>query len=107
MRNGEEECEFFIHCCFSFVQDWLFEANPFLPHVKRTLSSDSSLRPDGDVLISDVNPEYLKIPPCPKCSGVLKPNVTFFGESIPKTRTQLTYDLVDNCDAVFVSRLLP
>ena len=42
----------------------------------------------------------MKVPSCPKCGGILKPNVVFFGESIPKARTNHTYDLVDNSSAV-------
>ena len=50
--------------------------------------------------ITDFDPELMKIPTCPKCSGVLKPNVVFFGENIPKVRTNHTYHLVDNSRAV-------
>ena len=33
---------------------------------------------------------------------MLKPDVVFFGENIPKARTQLSYDLTDSADVLLV-----
>ena len=46
------------------------------------------VRPDGDVELRDAGKNFL-IPPCDKCGGILKPNVVFFGDGIPKPRAQL------------------
>ena len=29
-----------------------------------------------------------RVPPCPKCSGILKPFVVFFGDNVPKPRVE-------------------
>ena len=42
--------------------------------------------PDGDADIDDVDFSTMKIPDCKYCGGILKPNVVFFGDSIPKPR---------------------
>ena len=47
--------------------------------------------------------ERFKVPNCPKCSaGVLKPNVTFFGDSVPVDLVQRIRDLVKHCDSMLV-----
>ena len=42
-------------------------------------------RPDGDVELGDAG-RHFRFPPCKRCGGILKPNVVFFGDSIPKDR---------------------
>ena len=44
--------------------------------------------PDGDALIDDKHIESFNIVNCTKCDGVLKPNVVFFGDNVPKCRVQ-------------------
>ena len=42
-------------------------------------------RPDGDVELKGAG-EHFYFPPCSECGGILKPNVVFFGDTIPKPR---------------------
>ncbi|MGZ4597941.1 MAG: Sir2 family NAD-dependent protein deacetylase, partial [Actinomycetes bacterium] len=51
------------------------------------------VRPDGDVDL-DVTDGFV-VPACTTCGGVLKPDVVFFGENVPKDRVQRCYDAVD------------
>lgn len=44
-------------------------------------------RPDGDVELQDAGRGFL-VPPCPRCGGILKPNVVFFGDGVPVERSQ-------------------
>lgn len=44
-------------------------------------------RPDGDVELRDAGVAFT-VPPCPSCGGILKPDVTFFGDSVPQQRAQ-------------------
>ena len=55
------------------------------------------VRPDGDVELRDAGKGFL-IPPCDQCGGVLKPNVVFFGDGIPKPRAEM-WDLLSRCHA--------
>jgi NAD-dependent SIR2 family protein deacetylase len=57
-------------------------------------------RPDGDVEIADTGGFH--VPACETCGGVLKPDVVYFGESVPKPRVQRCYDLVDTAPALLV-----
>ncbi|MEO8285487.1 MAG: NAD-dependent protein deacetylase [Chloroflexota bacterium] len=42
------------------------------------------------------------VPLCPKCGGLVKPAVVFFGESVPHEKTQKAFDLVGESDALLV-----
>jgi NAD-dependent SIR2 family protein deacetylase len=57
-------------------------------------------RPDGDVEVTDT-PAF-ETPRCSACGGALKPDVVFFGESVPKERVDRCYALVDAAPALLV-----
>ena len=61
------------------------------------------IRPDGDVEVEFQNSEKaFMVPPCPSCGGVLKPDVVFFGDSLPKWRAQQALELAQNASGVVV-----
>ena len=51
------------------------------------------IRPDGDVDLEDT--DGFVVPAC-ECGGVLKPDVVFFGENVPKDRVARCYAAVDS-----------
>ena len=61
----------------------------------------AELRPDGDAVVDDW--ASIEVVDCLACGGVLKPDVVFFGESVPKTRVARAYELVDAADALVVA----
>ncbi|GAA0673981.1 NAD-dependent protein deacetylase [Kitasatospora atroaurantiaca] len=64
--------------------------------------ADSPVNPDGDVELPDSLVASFRIAPCETCGGILKPDVVFFGENVPKSRVQQCYDLVDGARALLV-----
>ncbi|MDO5683862.1 MAG: NAD-dependent protein deacetylase, partial [Propionibacteriaceae bacterium] len=60
----------------------------------------AELRPDGDAVVSDW--QGFVFPDCPACGGILKPDVVFFGESVPKPRVEACFDIVDTADLLLV-----
>jgi NAD-dependent SIR2 family protein deacetylase len=50
--------------------------------------------PDGDAAVESV--DGFRVAPCGLCGGVLKPDVVFFGESVPPERVALCYALVES-----------
>ena len=61
------------------------------------------VRPDGDVELSKEDVDKFQLPHCPKCqSDLLKPDVIFFGDNVPKPRVQKVRDLVSGCDILFI-----
>lgn len=43
-------------------------------------------RPDGDVELQEAGSGFV-VPPCPRCGGILKPDVVFFGDGVPPERS--------------------
>ena len=58
-------------------------------------------RPDGDVEL-DRTDDFV-VPACTSCGGMLKPDVVFFGENVPKPRVQRCYDAVEAAEALLVA----
>jgi NAD-dependent SIR2 family protein deacetylase len=42
------------------------------------------------------------VPSCTRCGGVLKPDVVFFGESVPRPRVDAAMQRLERADAVLV-----
>ncbi|MFP5335465.1 MAG: NAD-dependent protein deacetylase [Actinomycetes bacterium] len=61
------------------------------------------VNPDGDADVPDDVLEGFVVVDCLRCgSGPLKPDVVFFGETVPKDRVRRCFGLVDAADAVLV-----
>jgi hypothetical protein len=54
---------------------------------------DVADRPDGDVALDET--DDFVVPGCERCGGVLKPDVVFFGENVPRPRVERCYAAVD------------
>ena len=80
------------------VQHRLNELNP--DPVGQPPAEHAELRPDGDAVVEEWHDFVLA--GCDSCGGRLKPDVVFFGESVPKDRVQLAYDLVDAGEVLVV-----
>lgn len=62
----------------------------------------AELAPDGDAELPAAIPNNFVIPECTQCGGMLKPNVVFFGENVPKPVVTDAWRLVDEADALLV-----
>ena len=61
------------------------------------------VNPDGDVDLADDQLVGFRMVACRSCAGELvKPDVVFFGESVPKRRVEACFDLVDRARALLV-----
>jgi NAD-dependent SIR2 family protein deacetylase len=58
--------------------------------------------PDGDVDLDGRDHSGFIVPDCPECGGILKPDVVFFGETVPKDRVDRAFDGVAKADALLV-----
>jgi len=81
-------------------QQRLLDLNPRITTSEEDLRH-AELRPDGDAVVDDWS-DFV-VAPCLNCSGVLKPDVIFFGESVPKDRVQRCYDLINDSDVLLVA----
>ena len=57
--------------------------------------------PDGDADL-DVDFSEFRLADCPHCSGILKPDVVFFGDYVPKQRVQSALDALKTSDGLLV-----
>lgn len=62
---------------------------------------DLASAPDGDVEFDDT--AGFRVAACRRCSGVLKPNVVFFGDSVAKPLVQECFSRVDSAAGLIVS----
>jgi NAD-dependent SIR2 family protein deacetylase len=60
----------------------------------------AELRPDGDAVAQDW--QQFQLIGCLNCAGRLKPDVVFFGESVPKARVEAAYGLVEYAEVLVV-----
>jgi len=59
--------------------------------------------PDGDVELAPGIEAAFSVPRCIHCQGVLKPDVVFFGESVPAVRVQAAWDMAAVADVLLVA----
>lgn len=57
--------------------------------------------PDGDADL-EVDFSGFEVANCPRCDGILKPDVVFFGDFVPKTRVTTALDYLQNSDGLLV-----
>ncbi|MBN6152364.1 NAD-dependent protein deacetylase [Xanthomonas sp. AmX2] len=58
--------------------------------------------PDGDADMEDVDFAAFAVPACSACGGVLKPDVVFFGENVPRERVAGAFAHLQRADAMLV-----
>ncbi|OAX39619.1 DHS-like NAD/FAD-binding domain-containing protein [Rhizopogon vinicolor AM-OR11-026] len=106
-----------VHCKRGHVvprdifQDWLSASNPqwkaFVDNLERT-GQKPRTNPDGDVELEGVSYADFVVPACPECmlegerNSVHKPEVIFFGESIPGQMKDRSFSDVERSGRVFV-----
>ena len=77
------------------LQRRLLEANPDWAGL------EAGTAPDGDADL-ERDADRFVVPECRKCGGMLKPDLVFFGESVPRDRVDRAYEAVRSSDAVLV-----
>ena len=63
---------------------------------------EAGLNPDGDAVLDDEATESFTVVDCAACHGVLKPDVVFFGENVPRPRAEACYAMVEASRALLV-----
>jgi NAD-dependent SIR2 family protein deacetylase len=63
---------------------------------------DAADAPDGDADLEDADFASFAIPSCEACGGVLKPDVVFFGENVPRDRVEAAARHLEQADAMLI-----
>lgn len=66
------------------------------------VSLDASALPDGDADLDHLDFSGFAVPPCGSCGGILKPDVVFFGENVPREQVAAAQAALDQADAMLV-----
>ncbi|WP_432152368.1 NAD-dependent protein deacetylase [Streptomyces sp. bgisy029] len=62
----------------------------------------ATINPDGDADLTDEQVGDFRVVPCTVCGGILKPDVVFFGETVPPQRVERCRALVREADTLLV-----
>jgi NAD-dependent SIR2 family protein deacetylase len=81
------------------VQDWLSYGNPDFDHAR---ARTARLAPDGDAHLIDTVYASFSVPDCPECGGMLKPDVVFFGDNVPRERVSVAQQAVETAHALLI-----
>ncbi|CAK9811813.1 NAD-dependent protein deacylase Sirt4 [Anthophora plagiata] len=82
--------------CRYYLQDILNKMNPGM------VAASQIIRPDGDVDLLQEQVEGFKVPPCENCGGILKPDIIFFGDNVPKRIVESVKYNVEHSDSLLV-----
>lgn len=63
--------------------------------------ADVEIAPDADAVIDST--AGFTVADCEACGGLLKPDIVYFGENVPKERVARAYAMVDEADALLVA----
>jgi NAD-dependent SIR2 family protein deacetylase len=78
------------------IQQWLEAANPEYMH------RCAAGAPDGDADVDPTDWYGFRPPDCPRCGGILKPDVVFFGDTVPPDRVAAAMEALEEADAMLV-----
>lgn len=82
------------------LQERLEALNP--DHAAAPAGAEDGMAPDGDADLDDAPLTGFRVPDCAQCAGMLKPDVVFFGESVPRDRVDRTRAALARADALLV-----
>jgi NAD-dependent SIR2 family protein deacetylase len=78
------------------LQDELSRLNP------GWLELDAADAPDGDADLESADFSSFAVPSCRRCGGVLKPDVVFFGDHVPRKRVDTARRHLMRADAMLI-----
>jgi NAD-dependent SIR2 family protein deacetylase len=58
--------------------------------------------PDGDAVLAEADHDRFNVPACQGCGGLLKPDVVFFGETVPRARVSRAMATLSAADALLI-----
>lgn len=83
-------------------QERLMEANREWAAALESIDARAEVAPDGDAELEDTFIQSFRVPPCNGCSGVLKPDVVFFGENVPRRWVDDAWRVYEAADLLLV-----
>jgi NAD-dependent SIR2 family protein deacetylase len=63
---------------------------------------EGRVAPDGDADLENRDYSDFAVPDCPHCGGILKPDVVFFGENVPRERVDRAFEGIANSEGLLI-----
>ena len=82
------------------LAELLEDANPGFLEAAEAVGG-IAVAPDADAVVART--DSFVIVDCPACGGMLKPDIVYFGENVPKERVEQAYSVVDDADVLLVA----
>jgi NAD-dependent SIR2 family protein deacetylase len=87
------------------LQERLLAANPgWLERARRELAGEAQggVRPDGDAELAPETIAAFEVVACRPCGGALKPDVVFFGGTVPEATLAPAWQMLESAEALLV-----
>ncbi|WP_040792569.1 NAD-dependent protein deacetylase [Nocardia paucivorans] len=81
------------------LADRLEAANPGF--ATAALATGIEVAPDADAVVAET--DRFRMVDCARCGGMLKPDIVYFGENVPKERVAAAFELVDSAQVLLVA----
>ncbi|WP_051499360.1 NAD-dependent protein deacetylase [Nocardia sp. BMG51109] len=81
------------------LADRLEAANPGF--AEAAVTNGLEVAPDADAVVVDT--DSFRMVDCAHCGGMLKPDIVYFGENVPKDRVADAYAMVDDAEVLLVA----
>lgn len=78
------------------LQEKIYAENP------NWSATPDELAPDGDVFVAEEKTRTFRAPSCDVCGGILKPDVVFFGDTVPKQKVEIVTQKLLESDSLLV-----
>ncbi|XP_043529718.1 NAD-dependent protein deacylase Sirt4 [Frieseomelitta varia] len=82
--------------CRYYLQEIFDKINPNMT------ATSQMIRPDGDVDLSQEQVEGFQVPSCENCGGVLKPDIIFFGDNVPRQVVESVRYNIEHSDSLLI-----
>lgn len=98
--HGRSDSVLCMECSANYsrnqVHDWMLEVNPSFKNLQAVAA------PDGDADLERVDFGLFNVSDCPVCEGILKPNVVFFGDNVPRQHVERSLEQLKKADGLLV-----
>jgi NAD-dependent SIR2 family protein deacetylase len=87
------------------LQERLLAANPgWIDRAREELAGEAhgGVRPDGDAELTPGTVAAFQVPACRPCGGALKPDVVFFGGTVPEATLAPAWRILESAEALLV-----
>jgi NAD-dependent SIR2 family protein deacetylase len=94
-----------IHARLIAANPWLHEGEADVAPApsRRSVGDDVDIAPDGDAELGADAIAGFRVPACDACGGAWKPDVVFFGESVPRPVVDDAWALFDAAEVLLVA----